>query len=127
MVSVDRKKLTEGWSGELLLKMPAQATAQAVAEAATQGDESAVAVKEATCANGGSWEDLNHIDKNRPSEMEWMVVPKPRLREWMLLVKRRKRIVPKLHRLLECSMKTRGTIPGLMPTCSVRLRFCNVN
>ena len=56
---------TEGWTGELLVKMAAQATTQAEAEAATQGDESAVAVNDARHANGGSSKDQRHFAKNR--------------------------------------------------------------
>ena len=47
------------------MKMAAQATAQAEAEAATQGDESVVAVNEARCVNGGSTEDQSHNAKKQ--------------------------------------------------------------
>ena len=40
------------------MKMAAQATAQAEAEAAPQGDEIAVEVNEARCTNGGSTSHL---------------------------------------------------------------------
>ena len=54
---------TEEWPGELLVKMAAQATAQAEAEAATQGHETAVALNKGSCANAGLREGLSHIDK----------------------------------------------------------------
>ena len=62
---------TEERPGELLVKMAAQATAQAEAEAATQGHETAVALNKGSCVNAGLREGLSHIDKkNTPSEME---------------------------------------------------------
>ena len=42
-----------------------QATAQGEAEAATQGDETPVALNKARCANAGSGEGLSHIDETQ--------------------------------------------------------------
>ena len=53
---------------------------------------------------------MGHVDKKKKHAVENGVdgPPKPRVREWMIPDKRRKRIVPKVHRLLNWSMKTRG-------------------
>ena len=53
------------------MKMAVQATAQAEAEAAAQGDEFAVEVNGARCTNGGS---TSHIGENKLSEMECTVL-----------------------------------------------------